>query len=216
MGMVSRDKTILLAATALSLAVIGCGSSGKGHADSPASAVTTTTGAASQTSSAPTPSGGYLINDADRDNDDPGYGDIGRENDDSRLLSEYGSPAGKAEKQAITAVVKRYFAAAAAGDGATACSLLTPSFVAGVVENAGTSAQDATAGCASSVSRLLAGQHEQLAEDEVATMVVIDVRIKHDFALAVLGFKNAPEAEILLQRDGHAWKLAALFDSELP
>jgi hypothetical protein len=58
-------------------------------------------------------------------------------------------------------------------------------------------------GCAVAASRFLAGQHEQFAQDEVATMVVIGMHVKHDFALAVLGFRNAPETEILLQCNGH-------------
>ena len=35
-------------------------------------------------------------------------------------------------------------------------------------------------------------------------------------ALVTLGFRTVPEREIILQREGGAWKIDALFDSPLP
>src|ERR1700722_9331107 len=81
------------------------------------------------------------VNDHDRDNrnsnHEDGDGDSSEEyettfdngdyhdSDDGAMLN-FGKVASRTEARAITMVVKRYYAAAAAGNGARACSLMAP------------------------------------------------------------------------------------------
>jgi hypothetical protein len=161
--------------------------------------------------------GGYLKADGDGDNDDEnGHQRKGTVNDDEATLAEYGRAVGAAELREIEAIVKRYYAAAAAaGDGATACSLLSSSLAAALAGQ-GQSAQSGPAACAAAASKVFTQQHQHFASEEVATMVVTSVHVKGQFGLAALGFHAVPEGKILLQRQGRAWKLGALLDSEMP
>jgi hypothetical protein len=42
------------------------------------------------------------------------------------------------------------------------------------------------------------------------------VRVKADLGLAVIAFKTTPESEIVLEREGHTWKIDALFGGYMP
>jgi hypothetical protein len=184
---VTRAKPLLalvLAAT-LCLGAVACGG----------------THAASATST----SGGYLKNDADKDTDDPGHHVPGAKNDDLQLFAIYGTGASPADTRAIADLVKAYYAASYAGEGAKACSMLYSSLAAGL----GQSRQD----CTATMSRLLAQQHPHLVAENPASMLVLGVHVKGETGLAVLGFKTMPESNIVLQREGHAWKIDALFDT---
>ena len=113
------------------------------------------------------------------------------------------------------ASVKRYYLAAAAEDGATACSLLTSALANSVAGGVDRSASSAVGGCGPSMSLLLRQQHRSLTAREPATMVVIGVYLKGDLGLALLGFRRIPESTILVEREARVWKIDALFDSEL-
>lgn len=162
------------------------------------------------------PPGGYLKADGDGDNDDDnGHQKKGTVNDDVTLLSYYGGTAPPADRQAITAVIKRYYAAAVAEDGMTACSLLHSSVALALAKGQSQATQAGKAACAAALAPLLKQQHKYLVAIEVPTMVVPVVHAKGDLGLAVLGFRSQPEGEILVEREGRAWKLGALLDSEL-
>lgn len=160
---------------------------------------------------------GYLIFDGDKDSDDePHQGFRPDDDDDRNLLAAYGGKASTAVTDAVAAVVKRYYAAAAAGNGTTVCALLYSTLAAGLGEDSSQTEGQSNGSCAASADRLIAQQDRQLSADDVPTMTVIEVHSKGDFALALVGFKAQPEREILLQREGNSWKLAALLDSEVP
>jgi hypothetical protein len=163
-----------------------------------------------------TSAGGYSRHDGDKDNDDEPHGNSDIGNDATALLATYSDDLDATEKQRVIALVKRYYAAAAAGDGAKACSLLQSSLAVGLAEAHGQSTREGAKTCASALSALFEQQHKQLAADEVTTMGVTDVRRKGSLGLVILGFKRMPEGEILIEREGGDWKINSLLDSEMP
>jgi hypothetical protein len=157
-------------------------------------------------------SSGYLKVDGDKEADD-GTGVSKGTNDDPPFLAAYGDEANQATKRAVTAVVKAYYAAAAADQGAKACSLLDTSLASGLAEQ---QASGSGQNCTSALSLMFQQQQRQFVRDEVATMAVTKVRISGHQGLAVMGFKAMPESDILLALEGNRWKIGALFGSELP
>lgn len=153
--------------------------------------------------------------DSDEDNDFSAPGDDTR---NTAGIAEFGPAAGTADRRAITAVLKRYYAAALAGNGKLACSMLYSTYEESVAEDYGQQWSAAylngSKTCATVLSRLLAHYHFELAV-EVPKLEVIDVRIDRDHALAVLGFAGLPKRQIQLQRERGTWKVAALLDSEV-
>jgi hypothetical protein len=197
-------------AIVLSLGPVACGSGGhSGSPSRPASSSATPEGVSTPASGGP--AGSYLKVDGDKDNDDSDH-PISRLDDDGVLLNQYGGKASRADRQAVAAVLEGYYAAAAAEEGAKACALLDPSLAEGL---AVAPRPGAGKTCAAGVSALYKQQHAQLAAD-AASMVVTEVRVKGDLGLAVLGFRAKPEGEILVERERGAWKVDALFDSQLP
>lgn len=190
------NLVLLIAVLGVALACASCGS---GAANS---------GAAS--------AGRYLKNDGDRDIDDENKNDESFENDDRSLLASYGSKAKSADAREVASVVKSYYAAAATSDGTKACELLSVSIGAGLAASQGPSTANEGRRCASGAADLFKEQHQRLVRDNVTTMMVTSVRVKGDLGLAVLGFKTVPEGEILVQREGRAWRIADLLDSQMP
>jgi hypothetical protein len=151
------------------------------------------------------PPGGYLHKDGDKDEDETlataGTGD------DRNFSPSYGSSANRADTRAIARLLRRYFAAAVAGNARTACSLLDATIVRELEQIEG---QAGAGDCTQAVSAALAQQHSALTADDPATMTVIFVHVKGDFGLAALGFTTAPEQEITLEREDGNWKVDAL------
>jgi predicted small secreted protein len=203
-----KSPLALLVIALLSLGVAACGGAGKG------------VGSASHSSSNATPAGDYLRGDDDAEGDEsPNHKDI-----DDDPLRHYGDAAGAADERAVTGLVKRYYAAAAAGDGAVGCSLLLirlakDSNLGQAAEKAYPPALDVPPlhgkSCAQIMSLLFKEDHEQLAADST-TLQVTSVRVNGRHGLALLGFRTTPERQIRVERDGGAWKLDALLDRELP
>jgi hypothetical protein len=115
-------------------------------------------------------------------------------------------------------LLKRYFAAAAASDGAAACALLVPSVSKVVPEDLGRSpgpayARGAT--CATVMSKIFAPFHRQLAL-HVETLRISEARIEHDEAIVVMSFKRLPAREIRVGRDHGLWRVHELLDGDLP
>jgi hypothetical protein len=195
----------LLVLTGATLALGGCG------------------GASSSSRKAEAPSGprlgrvgGYSRLDGDSDVDD--LRPPAREHyDDAPLLGRYGGRASPADAAAIAGLVKTYYAASAAGEAARACSLLSTSLASGLAATeGGTGTQGSSAACAKGLAPQLEEQHARLLGEDPASMRVEAVYAKGDSALAVFAFKTAPESEIVLAREGGAWKIDALFGSYMP
>jgi hypothetical protein len=206
-----RRSLALLTMVLLSLTAIACGaSSATTHSTPPRPQ-----GAATSAHSSTLSGGGYSKNDGDRDYDDDAHYRGSPPNDDRSLLVGYGPRASPAEVRAVTSVVKRYYVASLAGNGAAACSLLTASLAGGLAAGYSQPNHGSTHTCAAVLSPLLAQQHQRLLDEDVSTMGVTAVHVKGTLGLAVLGFKTAPEGEIPLEREGHSWKVAALFGGDM-
>ncbi len=152
--------------------------------------------------------------DADFDNDSidrrRGY----RDGDDGGELA-YGHAPNRAEKRLLTAFVRRYYAAGAAGDGATACRMIAPGFAGSVVEAYGGPAgpvylQGAKT-CAAVLSRLFEHFHAQLA----AGVEVTGVRVGGAQALVFVGSGAAPAGALTLERRGRSWGIVGMLATEL-
>lgn len=211
----ARALSALLAVALLSATMVACGGTTKvANSSSSSSTRLGIPGAtATAVTSSAIPPGGFLKDDGDKDSDDGAYPGH-PEQDDQSFLAGYGHRVPPTLASTIAALVKRYYAASLAGDGASACELLDAGLATALAAQQGPAAHGAAA-CAASLSPLLVQQHQHLLAEEPATMVVTGVYAKDNVGVVVLGFRNAPESIIVLAREGHAWKVDALFDSPL-
>jgi hypothetical protein len=194
----------LLTIVLLSVVVLACGDAGSGTG--PASPLPSNSGVTrrGQTSSSSTSSHDFLQSDGDKDKDESSHPSR-RLDDDVSFFASYGSEASGAVEKTVALAVKRYYAAAAAEDGARACQLVAFGLASGFGH----------ASCASGLSLLFRQHHAQLVAEDVATMVIISVHLKGDLGVAELGFRAMPRSEILIARERGAWKVDALFESEV-
>lgn len=129
----------------------------------------------------------------------PGYHD----GDDSEIIG-FGHPADTADKRVIASLVRRYYAAAVAGDGRSACGLMYPQterFVPAIYGWSGTRSRGHT--CPTVMSNLFGENHKSLA----GTFEVTDVYIKDDQAYALIGYPSHPTRYIHMLRRGGAWMI---------
>jgi hypothetical protein len=111
--------------------------------------------------------------------------------------------------------VERYYAVAAAGDGAAGCSLLTSIEARSAPENygrpPGPSYLRGGKTCPAVLSLLFKHLHRQLA----AGIRMTGVRVEHNRAVALFSLTGMPFAYTFLRREGGSWKLATLFASAM-
>jgi hypothetical protein len=205
-GPATRRRTAmrpLLVSLTIALLIPGiaaCGETG----DSP-SAVKPTT--ANRESS----SGGHVKDSNDFDNDP-------NSNDDQPFFG-YGHAASAEETRTIASTVKRYYRAAVAHDGATACSMLYSIAAEEVVEQYGhssTSPELRGTTCAVVMSKLFASRHRELAA-ETTKLRVTGVRVQGRKGLVLMSFATTPEPRrIAVQLQSGAWKVAYLLDGGMP
>jgi hypothetical protein len=129
-------------------------------------------------------------------------------------IQTFGNEAGEAEKQAVTATVKRYYAAVAAGNGASACSLLSSGLAKSITQSLGRSAALRGKGCAGILALLFKHRPGQSAAS-LAEIEVTGVRIKGDRGFALLRSKAMHSGEITVDREAGAWKIGALIGGSL-
>lgn len=206
MDVFKRTMPALLVASALGGGLAACG----GTSGDP-SQTSSRSGGAHSAGAAYGP-GGFLKSDGDNDPDD--HSDAVSKDDSQEFVEAVRHGASAADRKAVTAAIRSYYAASTAGDGTQGCALLDSGLAASLQDEQPGHTGSGT--CAASLSRLLVIQHRHLAAEEPRTMVVTGVHVAGDVALATLGFKAAPESELILQRQGGAWKINALFDSVLP
>jgi hypothetical protein len=236
------DKRLASPAVALlCLGVLACGSTGTGTGSGSQTTANATTGggapAASSSNTAPVKH--HLI--GDYDNDDyvgKHYGDADidenenatdRDNDYDNSSGSYydqddngvryaGHAASAAQARAVASVVRRFYQVAAAEDGAAGCSTLMSRDAHTIAEDLGRSASHHELRgntCPVVMSKLFKQNHQQLSA-YAARLRVTGVRLEGERGIAVLGFGSLPGREIEVVREGGAWKINVLLDSELP
>jgi hypothetical protein len=153
-------------------------------------------------------------NDADFDNDvnDARLGYIDR---DDRAVLRFGHKPTLAVERTLRAFAERYYAAAAAGDGATACALIAPEIVKTIPASYGEGSGPAYMRgktCVAVISGLFRHLHTQMA----AGFVVTGARVNGDQALVFIGSKGFPAAYLLLERRHNGWRLMGMVSLPLP
>ena len=205
-----RSLFVLVSVALLGSSVAACGSSDSSNSSS--THRSTTVRSASVESATP-----YTKTDRDQDND---VG-AGRYDDaNNNVVFDYGRAASKADRRAITALIKHYYTLAAAGDGAKACSMLYITLSESVAEDYGRGSPGPTylrqgTTCPSVMDLLFKHYHGKLLA-ELPQLKVIAVRLNHRQGLAILSFGPLPERRISVREQRQEWKLASLLDSELP
>lgn len=127
-----------------------------------------------------------------------------------------GVPASPADMRAIEAVVKRYYAVAATGDGAKACAMMARAFAKSVPVDYGKYGPPYLHGgktCAS-----IAARQFHRARDQITPAIYITaVHLEHpDRAYALFGSRTTPASFIAVVREGSTWKIGALMGRPQP
>jgi hypothetical protein len=188
-----RALSALLACALLGTAVSACG------ADSSRS---TTTQSTSNAAAARQGASTALRKDHDEDFDN---------NEDDSYVLGFGHLADTPERQAITTLIRRYFAAAAGEDGAKACSLLTAFVAEDVVEQDRHTALEGKT-CATVMSKLFVLDHRELL-GKSANLKVIRIGILGARSRVTLEFPEIPVIrQITLRHEGARWTVLDLLD----
>ena len=209
-----KSPLVLFAMVLLGVGASACGSEKSTNSRPHAASNAAETGTAAITEPGAYSHGDYTKADSDKDND------IGTPNDtDNGSVLDFALPASATDKRAITAVIKRYYMAAAAADGAQACSLLYITFAEAIPEDYGVSppGQPYMRGntCPAVMTGVFKHFHRQIAADD-ATLKVTRVRLEEHHGFAVLSFGGMPQREIPVRLERHAWKIESMLDNELP
>ncbi|HEY5192440.1 MAG TPA: hypothetical protein VIJ39_01050 [Solirubrobacteraceae bacterium] len=173
---------------------------------SQSSPTTTATSSTPTTAVAPAPTG-HLKDSKDSDSDPESY-------DDEPIL-DYGHAASAMDRRIITALVTRYYAAAAADDGAEACSIIY-SVVAEAVPESYESAPGLHGSTCAGVMTKVFGQHHRQMVADSAVLKVMRVRVEGDKGLATVYLGKTPEPYVLVHRDHGTWKMESLSEVGLP
>jgi hypothetical protein len=151
-----------------------------------------------------------------------GASGAGYDSDDGTVRG-YGHEAGAADAKAIAALVKRYYAAGARGDGITACALTAPTFAATIPYDYGQELGPATPPgteaflrgaktCATVLTLLFEHSREQL----TAAVKVTDIRLKGNYGYALVDSTTLPVSRIEVGHEDGVWKIDGLLGRPLP
>jgi hypothetical protein len=156
--------------------------------------------------------------DADSDSDSPTLESKAYHDSDDRADVTWGRRASASEARVATALVKRYYADAAAGDGAKACLLIYTLFAEAIPEDYGQPpGPPALRGksCAVVMTKLFAQEHERLLADS-ASMRVTGVRVLGNQGRVLLGFTTTPASYLLLHKQRGGWRISGTIAVALP
>jgi hypothetical protein len=156
-----------------------------------------------------------LDSDNDADNDVKDNAGLGYYDKDDDIVRSFGSRADSVEERRFVSIVRRYYQAAAASDGATACSLMDRDYARSIPEDYGKRPgplylRGKT--CAVVMTLLFQHEHAHLARSWWMTAV----RVKDDEALVLLGATAQPAISVTLQRQGARWGIRGLLGFPLP
>jgi hypothetical protein len=204
----------------LAIALLGIALTGCGHTSRTAgSAVSGTASSANPhrtaaTAGGPntTPAEGRLKTDSDGDNDNPNPATVHYDADDTVVL-RYGHAANASDTRAIASIVKRYYEAAAGGDGPKACLLIDSLLVETAVEDLSQTAREGET-CAEALSRFFKQDQGRFRADTARIEVTV-ARVDGDSGLALVRL-GASERRVLVHRDHGAWKVNTLLDIGVP
>jgi hypothetical protein len=203
---------VLLAIASVSLGASACGG---GNGTTAPSHATPTSTSATKTASDPTATGSGATRSASagKDADD---GDIDSERNDDGIALNFGHPANEADRRAITSLIKRYYATAAAGDGVKACSLIYFVWVEAIPEDYGFAPALRGRTCSVVMSKLFKQRHRQLVA-QAAGLDVSHTRVQLKKGLALLRFRGSHEPRyIQVHLERSTWRIDGLLARALP
>jgi hypothetical protein len=229
---VARRGVAALGALVLALGLCACG--GGVSATSKSSPQSGTEKSARTEKTAETPSSRSvrgLLGDGDHDNPNDLDGDehpdgdpdsdtslapkTYEDSDDSAILSS-GKAAPAPQERAIAALVKRYYAALAAGRGSRACALMAPTLAETLAEAYGGGGGPAFLRGAHSCTAIVSLDAAHLEHQLRGVVAVTGVRIEGETARALLGSTTMPASYLGLLRVAGTWRIAALAAVRLP
>jgi hypothetical protein len=220
----------LFTLAALTLAGVGVSSCGDATHSTAAPGSRVNHGSAATISS--TPNGSRLEGDEDDDDSPSGYtgstkydNDADFDNDrikdreyydsDDNLITAFGQAASPSESNELTALVRRYEADAAAGDGATACSLMAPLLARTIPEDYGRPPGPPElrgTNCQAVMVKLFRQRHKQL----IGKFRVVGVRVDGNLAYVLMGSSTSPASYMTLKREAGSWKINSMLSGPLP
>jgi hypothetical protein len=152
----------------------------------------------------------------DPDNDNPTPQSYRFPDSDDAASFAYGHAPNAATRRAIASIVKRYYAAAAAGDGAGACPLLQPGIARTLPESyagpLGPAYMRDAKTCAAVLSLLFGHDRAQLS----GAIELFAVRVAGASARAIVSSRTLPASSLLLMRQGGSWRLVEVLAQPLP
>jgi hypothetical protein len=130
-----------------------------------------------------------------------------------------GRPARIGDARRVSALVRRYYAAAGRDDGVAACRLVYLPVVESIQEaHGGTPGSTGAPGwtCAAILSRVFKRQHTQLGAENAA-LTVASVRVDLNVGAVRLGLGSGrPARYTMVHRERGTWKMLNLLDSTRP
>jgi hypothetical protein len=157
---------------------------------------------------------------ADIDNDEP-EDKMNPENDsyhdkDDGPIAAYGHPASRADSRQVVALVKRYYAAAAAANGSQACSMMLARLRDSVVEDYGRPPGPAYLRGGKTCAEIATRQFRHAAAELSAGVEVTGVRVNGANGLALLRSAVMPASYVPLEREGRRWRIVSILGQSLP
>lgn len=129
-------------------------------------------------------------------------------------IQTYGHKAAASDTEAIASIVRRYYSALGAGNGAGACELLSASIGGMIVRTFGNSPALHGKSCGAILQALFKSGPAR--ESLRKGVEVTAVRVNGDRAFALLHGPTISSGEIPMLREGGSWKVNALVGSNLP
>lgn len=236
-----RSLLVSLAVALLGAAITACDHAGRG-ATAPSRAASTATATAVGPGVAPSMSAYEapthlrgLRGDGDRDSPSWGDGYLSPDDDNDRNLDHQpgdahegyrdaddldsltvGHPANAAETKTIEDLVRRYYAVAAAGNGAKACSMMARGLAKAAPRDYGKFGAPYLHGvntCAQVTSLQFEHSRSQITPAVQFTAVHVENESR---AYALFGSRTTPASYIAVVREDGSWKIGALIGGPLP
>lgn len=143
-------------------------------------------------------------------------GDSDAGSHDDQLIAQFGQPAPASMQRDLSALVRRYYKAAARLDGATACSMLSAFTAQELTENSHQQAGPHGHVCARVLGTIFARERHRLV-NEAASLNVAAVRTDGRRSVVLLHFATTPAPHhIALRRSGSRWSLLEVQASAMP
>jgi hypothetical protein len=143
-----------------------------------------------------------------------GNGDY-HDGDDASSVG-FGQAANATDERAITTLVKRYYAAAAAGNGPTACSMMASTIARSLPEEYGEGAGPAYLRGARTCEAIVTRVFDHAGAQLKGAMDVTGVRVAGAEAIALLGSHTMSASKISVHMEDGTWKIDALVGTTLP